>query len=154
MNDLPDIFSRSKSQSLPPSKPGGPFSLNLRSTHFNPKPQPSPIRKTFLSSDSKRYKSWYDGDRSFRETKRSSRSFFYKEPLSKEKVIDERGHSYNNINSQQTQQSDLENISNFNTIKKAAFDNTHLILRTIEIMAIEEDKIGNELNTLSQNITQ
>ena len=78
---------------------GGQFSINLRSAFFNPNKQEKgdlnttllnnrSARKSYNSTDSKRYRSWMDGEKTFTKTKRSSRSYFHKDRENKDVVIE------------------------------------------------------------------
>lgn len=152
MSCLPEIFQGTKSQSLP-SKQAAAFSIHLRTTHFQTKPElPLSPRKNALSSQQKRYQSWMDTERPFRSTRRSSRSYFYKEESSKEKVLEERGHSCENINGQQTLQSELEAISSFNATKKNAVESMRIMNKSLEVLGAEENRIKEELSQLKESL--
>ena len=137
MSCLPELLMPSKSQPFAPRKVGGPFSLHLRSTLFNPgAEQAKTTRKPFISNDSKRYPSWMDTEQSFRRSKRSSRSYFHRDREERASVIEERGHSYSNINNQSHQQSELEVMSNFKAVRKAGLENLQLAQITIEVTSV------------------
>ena len=134
MSCLPDLFIPSKSQPLNPHKIGGPFSLHLRSNTFALKDSQQPqtnSHRLFQSGDNKRYRSWMDTDRSFRTSKRSSRSFFHKERENRDVSLMESNPQCENINNQTKMQSELEAVSNFKAMKKMALEQSQLALKTM-----------------------
>ena len=115
MSCLPEIFLRSNYLQNP-SKIGGVFSVNLRSTSFTGKQTVSVgdmrMNKTSRSLDTQRYPQKED---SMRHSK--TRSFY--QPR-KEEGIEEKGNSFSNLNGKTTQQGEVEAASNFNVIKRQA----------------------------------
>jgi hypothetical protein len=153
MSCLPDLFLHARSQNIVPNKIGGHFSLHLRSGCFRARAGAELERKVSFSNDVKRYKSWMDTERSFRQTKRSSRSSFYKHREVRDHAIDEPSPAAN-INGKEQLQSEIEVISNFNAVKKLAFEALVLARKTVDAMANEEQAIKKGFDKLKEKVTK
>ena len=133
MSCLPDIFI-SRSQPLPhPAKIGGVYSIHLSSSrlpkpHLPAKHQPNSTQRIFSRSlGNKNNKTWRDIDQSLRKTQWTTRRSFY----GREEAIDEKEVGVENINCRSTQQIEIEAVSNFNEVKRAALEGVHLAQRSL-----------------------
>jgi len=142
MSCLPEIFTRSNYLQNP-SKIGGVFSVNLRSSSFTGKQTASVgdmrMNKTSRSVDSQRY--------SQQEKMRASKTRSFYQPC-KEEGLEERGHSVDNLNGKVTQQSEVEAASSFNVLKRQALETMHLARRTLELAQNEANNTRNQMNAL------
>lgn len=142
MSCLPEIFLRSNYLQNP-SKIGGVFSVNLRSSSFSGKQTASVgdmrMNKTSRSVDSQRY--------SQQEKMRNSKTSSFYQPC-KEEGLEKRGHSFENVNGKATQQSEVEAASNFNVLKRQALETLHLARRTLELAQNEAKNTRSQMSAL------
>lgn len=134
MSCLPEIFSRSiNSHRQAPSKMGGVFSLNLRTTAYSSSRAASLGDIKNKTSLQQRY-SLQKHD-SLHAGRPLSRSF--SQPF-REEGLEERGHGNDNLNGRNQ---GVETASNLSAVKWQAMETLHLATRTLSAVQSEANNV-------------
>jgi hypothetical protein len=141
MSCLPDIFKSSQSEYLRPSKIGGLYSLNLQTNLFTNYKRDDSSTKLNLSIDSRYHRKSKDSRMS------NWKSHSFDKRRSQDISIGEESIERKNI-ANASKQSNVEDISNFNVVKKEVLQSYQITQKSLQIIVSQQTVLKEELKNL------